>query len=621
MSMRCGGVVYCIAMASAMAVSASDTMIKANTGLPLNYIKGHYYTGTRFTPGRDSESDIPYWSCPPNTFPQYQFWTEHESLALTLAFSARFISNNPTYWPMINVMVCPNVDHSITNLGGATTNQFLVLDANNTGFTGGASAQGGLWGNLETNWQHYAVCYNSVERQWTYWRNGKLYGITNSNASYTNKWTVDSCMIISAMAFVPWNNRFDMDRLAAWHRELTDAEIQEDYLSWAVARFGVTEDPPYSISITSEDQSVTPPDSQEDLVVGDAVILKEVKDATKHNKRIIVTATRGYPEYGISAGPTNVCSIDGDGNLTHIEDGAATVTVNATNTGRLAYTSVHTYSTALATESTTTYSYTGGVAGSIRSAAIDWITPELAAGGDITMFSTDNHATTSYVRNASCWAAAVDLSCIPVWNSATDNSEFSPTLISPLSGLACNHAYPGNGSTVRWVTSGGAVVERTIVDSRQVLNDLRAFSLSAPITNITPAGLFASTNLFSVHTNGVGAAQYRGYRIPAVSSDQFLRATVRDVQHFSGPNGGTWFVQPVDTNRLAYYTSAISGDSGSPSFIIVSNSPVLIAVYTTGGAGSGPCIPALYDSITNVCRQLGDTNTISAFDTSGFTTY
>lgn len=615
--------VIAILLALASAATAGDLMIRADSGRPMRYggPEMHYYTGRCWTPGSDGDGTMPYWSTPSNSgMPSIQFWTEQRCDALTLAFSARTVSPFAGL-DMVNLLACPDVDVAITNIGGPATNRFLVLDANNSGgSTGGIALNTNSWSFLDGNWHHYAACYEPRVKGWTYWKDGKRLGTaTASDAVWTNGWNYDSVMILNGISFLAWrDSRMDMDRFAAWHRKLTDAEVHADYLSWRVRRFGVTADAPYTLALSALDLPVAIPDTVTAVTTNDAILRKEVTAVTKHDKQIVVSVSRGFPTWGMTAGPTNIATLDGSGRLTHVSDGAATVTLSATNNGG-GFTSTHTLGVTLATDGVTTWSYTGAVPGSVRAATLDWITPALAAGGEIGRFSTIDHAATNYVRNAACWATNVDLGCIPVWNSATDNSEFSPTLISPESGLACNHAYPGIGSRVRWVTAAGEIVERSILASQQVWNDLRAFRLSEPITNITPAGLFASTNLFAVHTNGLsGGAQCRGYRIPVVSSDQFMRASVRDIYHMGAM---TAFIQPVDAARLAYFTAAISGDSGSPSFMIVSNKPILIAVYTTGGAGTGPGIPTLYDAVTNICRQLGDTNVISAYDTSGFITY
>ena len=47
------------------------------------------------------------------------------------------------------------------------------------------------------------------------------------------------------------------------------------------------------------------------------------------------------------------------------------------------------------------------------------------------------------------------------------------------------------------------------------------------------------------------------------------------------------FTQPVDSTRLSFYESIISGDSGNPSFLIINNELVLITVWSGGGPGIG----------------------------------
>jgi hypothetical protein len=516
-------------------------------------------------------------------------------------------------------MACPNCDWGITNLGGATSNEFSLLDVGEMGgLVGLGTVVPGAACFLQTNWTHYAVSFRPENGAWNWWVDGKWRGSAINPVAWTNGWQPDGAVVLRFIEWLPWQSKLDMDRLAVWQRELSDIEIHNDHLAWYVRRIGVTVDPPFTLSMTAADLPVAIPDTVTAITSGDAVIRKEVTATTMHDKQIDVHVTRGFPSWGLAAGPTNVATLAANGRLTHVSDGTATVTLSATNNGG-GYTTTQSLSVALATGSATTYSWTGGVPGSVRAACIDWITPRLAAGGNATRFSTIDHGATNYVLDTSCWATGLDLSCIPVWNSANLTPEFAPTLISPESGLAVNHAYLANGTTVRWATEGGGIVERTILSQQSVWGDLRAFRISAPITNILPAALMttAITNLFASQTNG-NANGGTGFRVPAVTSDQQLRASVRDVESL---NGYAVFRQPEDTNRLAYYWPAIGGDSGAPEFLVISNTPVLLSVYHWGGAGAGENVGLLYNAITNVTRQLGDTNTITGFDFSGYSTY
>ncbi|MFZ4397186.1 MAG: hypothetical protein ACOYOU_16345 [Kiritimatiellia bacterium] len=614
-----------LALLSAGAVSASDLMIKANTGLPLDPARSKYHAGAIFLPGKDA-TGLPYWSAASNTLPQYLLEVDQGGPAVTMAWACRISSATSTMPAAFTTLACPNYNWDMPTSWQLKSNEFVSLDINEmSGVTNGPQFNPASGCILDTTWSYHAACYEPAAGRWTWWTNGRRTGSITKPATWTNAWQPGGVIFLGHMKLGGWNVRYDMDRLACWERKLTDTEIHQDYLDWFTQRNGITVDPPYTLSMSVSDLPVNPPDTVTAVTSGDALLRKETKGNTKHDKQVAVQVSRGFPIWGLTVSPTNVATINAAGRITHVDDGAATVTLLASNACGT-YSTTNTLSVTLATEGVTVYAYTGGAPGSVRSACLDWIAPRLTNGGDIAGFSTLNHATTNYVRNTNSWARGLDLACVPVWNSQSAGPQHSPTLISPETAIGCNHASLANGTTVRWITTNGVAVERTVTASMSAqeewpYGDARVFRLSAPITNITPAPMMTGTftNRFAEQTTGIVYYKLRGYGIPAVTQDQFMRITVRDVQEFSAK--GVTYMQPTDTNRLALFQNVISGDSGSPGFLVISNTPVLISVYTFGGPGSGPSMGAYFNSITNAARIMGDTNTITGFNLSGFTGY
>ena len=73
---------------------------------------------------------------------------------------------------------------------------------------------------------------------------------------------------------------------------------------------------------------------------------------------------------------------------------------------------------------------------------------------------------------------------------------------------------------------------------------------------------------------------------------------------------GTWgnsvsFNQPILASRLAKYNTMVSGDSGSPVFLVHDNKLVLVALVTFGGAGRGANISRHIAAINSAMTSLG----------------
>jgi hypothetical protein len=91
-------------------------------------------------------------------------------------------------------------------------------------------------------------------------------------------------------------------------------------------------------------------------------------------------------------------------------------------------------------------------------------------------------------------------------------------------------------------------------------------------------------------------------------------------------------ITPKSANRLEFYESKISGDSGNPAFLILDlgNGPelVLLTLWTFGGSGSGtfitPHITAINAMIATSDAQAGNGGTgytLTEADLSGFTNF
>ena len=106
---------------------------------------------------------------------------------------------------------------------------------------------------------------------------------------------------------------------------------------------------------------------------------------------------------------------------------------------------------------------TGFVSGSHPDIALGSVQPTMVEGKGLSLFSTINHGSSTYVYNEDCFAAAFDFTGCPVWNSRSGNSQRGGAAITPRH-LWVTHHFPLEvGDSVRFVTQGGEVASRTVI--------------------------------------------------------------------------------------------------------------------------------------------------------------
>jgi len=144
----------------------------------------------------------------------------------------------------------------------------------------------------------------------------------------------------------------------------------------------------------------------------------------------------------------------------------------------------------------------------------------LIAGNDgsdsnLFLYSTQDHATTNYVRNTNCWAYSLDLTCASPWNSTGDGSlagktglpsgQFrAATAITPRHLLSSNHYHLrqdwGQGNTnwlVRFVDANNNVYERNATAHQVVVGcdwSITNFLASAYQSDTSRSGYNIATN-------------------------------------------------------------------------------------------------------------------------------
>lgn len=241
---------------------------------------------------------------------------------------------------------------------------------------------------------------------------------------------------------------------------------------------------------------------------------------------------------------------------------------------------------------------------------IDGLTPSVAKP----LYSTKNHTTPEYVRNTGRWLTGVDLTCIPVWKTHWVG-KFPCVLIDDDILLANEHIGLIGGSTIRFVTMGDVLVERTLSTQADVAGyDLRVYRLSSAVPGtITPCKC-APSNIFNYLPSWT-----QGYAVPGLTIDQESDALISDLRGLDPVEGidGYFPSEPDDVTRASYYKLPISGDSCSGVFTIINNELSLLGIGANGGAMNYEVASAINAAIA----ATGSSGSITYTSLTGFTDF
>ena len=220
------------------------------------------------------------------------------------------------------------------------------------------------------------------------------------------------------------------------------------------------------------------------------------------------------------------------------------------------------------------------------------------------VFSSQDHANSTYVRNPNLWCEDLDLTGLSPWNSSGGHKK-AGTLITPRNVIGAAHYEYSIGTVVRFVEKNGTVHDRTVKGKARHPNykphypDLTIYTLDSDLpSSITPCSVMPSD--YSKHFDNI----YKS-KIPCIGFDQEEKALIID-----WANGGRMRT-PTDSKRRIFHESKIKGDSGNPAFLVFNGELVLMTVWTYGGAGGGTPIAKhisdINDMIATADKQAGVT--------------
>jgi len=326
----------------------------------------------------------------------------------------------------------------------------------------------------------------------------------------------------------------------------------------------------------------------------------------------IVETIRGALDAGyiiINLTPS-IATINNNMNLVRVADGTSSILITLSS-HRITKRADNSVYRVIGTTSSSFSSYNTGSLAQHCSNYIDSSILTATPVSAMPIFSTIDNSNAIYVRNTLCWANSADLTCISPWNNNT-GTEKSGTLISPQHIIFANHFTYPNGTILRFVDNTNNVVNATLSTQAQVgSTDIQIGLLTTPIlSTISYAKILPKTI-----ANYLPSLSYN-YTIPTLSTNQFKQAIVDDLAQLTM---AAQFKVPQNSTRKSFYTNIISGDSGSPSFLIINNQLVLITCWTL--ASEGPSLIDNYDSINATMSALGGGYQLTDISLNSFNTY
>lgn len=222
----------------------------------------------------------------------------------------------------------------------------------------------------------------------------------------------------------------------------------------------------------------------------------------------------------------------------------------------------------------------GGVTAQHPSDVVDTSIAGLTANSTTkNVYSTQNHATPSYVRSTTCWGADLDLTCASPWNS-NNAGLWAGTAITPRHIVMAFHACVAATSTIRFITADNTIVTRTLSATQRVgSTDICIGLLDSDLpATITPAKLLPDDWSRWMSVNGTACF--------FLSQTEELR--VADISLINNTNVN--IAAPSDAQRLTFYTVPDANDSGNPVMTSIGGDTVLLFCFE--GNDNGPTLIA-----------------------------
>lgn len=261
------------------------------------------------------------------------------------------------------------------------------------------------------------------------------------------------------------------------------------------------------------------------------------------------------------------------------------------------------------------------------------------------VFTTQDHENSIYVRNNNCWGYNFDWSGVSPWNSF-DQVRRAGVLISPRHILFAQHYPIPIGTTLRFITNDNQVVNKTLINTENVIfsNDIESISTDLTV-GLLDSDVPNSIKYYKIlDSDRTGRLSTNTTIFPIAYFDQEEKLLIGKL------NGGMFpindeipqaflaiyvFIKrffdfssalyPNYYNKfLEFYETVIEGDSGNPFFFIINDEPVLLTLafgkpseHSTVGVGTS----RVKDGINQAMLNLGGGYQLSLYDTSSYPIY
>jgi hypothetical protein len=242
------------------------------------------------------------------------------------------------------------------------------------------------------------------------------------------------------------------------------------------------------------------------------------------------------------------------------------------------------------------------------------------------VFSTQNHVSADYDRDADFFGADLDLTGCSPWNS-WDGPRGAGTLITRRHVLVSAHLGIFGTPTMRFIDQDGNVITRTVVAGKKHplyptdghYPDVAVYVLDSDL----PAEIKHYKILPGNLADYLSDADIQAGRPLVFGTDQVEDASVAALWKPNARHVGSTYSR-VSEHQKSFFKSPVVGDSSSPYFFIINDEPVIVFVLTgNGGTKLHPLIADINQLIVDVDTLAGFSTgyTVETVDLSAFPTY
>lgn len=399
-----------------------------------------------------------------------------------------------------------------------------------------------------------------------------------------------------------------------------------------------------AIGCSIVDDPVGNPATVVDTVVKDVKIrTKSWFDATP-NFRLVPNVNKGSEGMRFASQTPDVCSVESDGHATVLKAGTCKILLTSNSDKTIVKRELT--STPYSEKSFVSYE-SGSLARHVWDAMMALINGKTPTDATLLNYSVinDDWANPVVVRNASNFAASLDLSGMSVMRADNGNGFWPAALVSKRHFIAANHVTSGAQFAYCWMAPNGTMVKATPISSRQIPGtDLLIGYLDQDIPagikrfKVLPSNyrsyLPSSTDYWLPSLSKrmvVGSNQGAWVNTPRYDALRILSVKFKDTESaYYGSNGHYAYVPVIGKSDptlpyAAWEWPLHNGDSCGPSWLVINGEAVLLGHYAevTGSPHIADYMTQVEAAMNAMASAAGDATSYSLqkADLSAFTAY